>query len=100
LDQESLQDSADRQRSREAYANTPPDGQCGSPDKEPHDGAGARAESHANPSEGRDVRGDSLRIGHFHPNVVSDLTIEVIPKLGVELTLESIVVPKALPPIH
>jgi hypothetical protein len=39
-------------------------------------------------------------LGHSHPNVVSHLTIEVIPKLGVELTLESIVVPEALPPIH
>jgi hypothetical protein len=41
-----------------------------------------------------------LLLGHSHPNVVSHLTIEVIPKLGVEFTLESIVVPKALPPIH
>ena len=31
-----------------------------------------------------------LLLGHSHPNVVSHLTIEVIPKLGVELTLESI----------
>jgi hypothetical protein len=28
-----------------------------------------------------------LLLGHSHPNVVSDLTIEVIPKLGVEFTL-------------
>ena len=41
-----------------------------------------------------------LRLGHTHPDVVIHLTIEVIPKLGVELTLEPAAIAKALPPIH
>ena len=41
-----------------------------------------------------------LLLGHSHPDVVIHLTIEVIAKLCLELTLESVAIAKALPPVH
>ena len=41
-----------------------------------------------------------LLLGHSHPNVVVHLTIEVIPKLGVELALELVTAAQPLPPVH
>jgi hypothetical protein len=38
--------------------------------------------------------------GHSDPKVVVDFPVEVIPKLGVELALESITMAQALPPVH